>query len=292
MLVVFAWRCCCCVRPGCCGTRTCKPSRSGPWPGTSCRRIFRGVAASSRWASDGASRRARRSWSSPSPSSTCTAVGHGHKVTVIPNWAPLDEIYPLERDNDWAVEQGLDDAQTLLYSGTLGLKHDPALLVVAGRQVIGAGRRSGWSWSTRDRLELLREAAAARRTVDAAALPAVRATLRRARHRRHPGRAARAGRRRVLGALQDPVLPVRRRPVLGLMPAENLAASLVERAGGFVAPGLDLAAARRPSGPTTARRLPRRAASVPARGCSPRRSSLWAVRQRVRGGPDVGAATR
>ena len=26
-----------------------------------------------------------------------------HKVTVIPNWAPLDEIYPVNRKNDWAV---------------------------------------------------------------------------------------------------------------------------------------------------------------------------------------------
>ena len=59
---------------------------------------------------------------------------------MIPNWAPLDEIYPLDRKNDWAVEQRLDDHKTLLYSGTLGLKHNPALLVSLARQVIDAGQ--------------------------------------------------------------------------------------------------------------------------------------------------------
>ena len=35
--------------------------------------------------------------------------GTAAKTTVIPNWAPLDEIYPVERKNDWAVEHHLDD---------------------------------------------------------------------------------------------------------------------------------------------------------------------------------------
>lgn len=52
--------------------------------------------------------------------------GTADKVTVVPNWAPLGEIFPVERKNDWAVEHELDDTRTLLYSGTLGLKHNPA----------------------------------------------------------------------------------------------------------------------------------------------------------------------
>ena len=50
------------------------------------------------------------------------------KATVIENWAPLDEIQPWSRPTAWAIEQGLGDRPFLLYSGTLGLKHDPELL--------------------------------------------------------------------------------------------------------------------------------------------------------------------
>lgn len=67
------------------------------------------------------------------------AWGTLDKVTVIPNWAPLDEIIPVERHNVWSAENALDDVQTLLYSGTLGLKHNPALLVELAAQVIAGG---------------------------------------------------------------------------------------------------------------------------------------------------------
>ena len=50
------------------------------------------------------------------------------KVTVIENWAPVNEITPLPHDNDWKREQGLTGKTVILYSGTLGLKHNPALL--------------------------------------------------------------------------------------------------------------------------------------------------------------------
>ena len=50
------------------------------------------------------------------------------KITVIPNWAPVDEIRPLPRENDWKREHGLSGKTLILYSGTLGLKHNPALL--------------------------------------------------------------------------------------------------------------------------------------------------------------------
>jgi colanic acid biosynthesis glycosyl transferase WcaI len=52
-----------------------------------------------------------------------------NRIHVIENWAPLDEIPVLPRDNDWAREQGLVDKSVLLYSGTLGLKHNPSLLL-------------------------------------------------------------------------------------------------------------------------------------------------------------------
>jgi glycosyltransferase involved in cell wall biosynthesis len=66
--------------------------------------------------------------------------GTADKTVVIPNWAPLDEIRPVTHANDGSHEHGLDEVQTLLYSGTLGLKHNPELLVRLARQVIDAGR--------------------------------------------------------------------------------------------------------------------------------------------------------
>jgi colanic acid biosynthesis glycosyl transferase WcaI len=50
------------------------------------------------------------------------------KITVIENWASIEDIMPLPRENDWKREQGLSGKKVILYSGTLGLKHNPALL--------------------------------------------------------------------------------------------------------------------------------------------------------------------
>ena len=51
-------------------------------------------------------------------------------VEVIPNWAPIDEIVPHERDNAWG-KANLGDPKRfrLHYAGTLGAKHNPLLLV-------------------------------------------------------------------------------------------------------------------------------------------------------------------
>lgn len=51
-------------------------------------------------------------------------------VEVVPNWAPLDEITPGARDNDWSRAQGLPPSTVrLMYAGTLGRKHNPLLLL-------------------------------------------------------------------------------------------------------------------------------------------------------------------
>lgn len=50
------------------------------------------------------------------------------RVRIIPNWAPLSEIRPVPKDNDWARAHGLVTKLVALYTGTLGLKHDPAML--------------------------------------------------------------------------------------------------------------------------------------------------------------------
>lgn len=51
------------------------------------------------------------------------------RLHVIENWAPLDELPAQSRDNIWAWQHGLADKLVFLYSGTLGLKHNPDLLL-------------------------------------------------------------------------------------------------------------------------------------------------------------------
>ena len=50
-------------------------------------------------------------------------------TSVIENWAPLEELPALPRDNGWARDHRLVDRFVFLYSGTLGFKHDPSLLL-------------------------------------------------------------------------------------------------------------------------------------------------------------------
>jgi colanic acid biosynthesis glycosyl transferase WcaI len=50
------------------------------------------------------------------------------KITTLENWAPLEEVEPLPRENKWSNRNGLDAKTVFLYSGTLGLKHRPDLL--------------------------------------------------------------------------------------------------------------------------------------------------------------------
>ncbi len=50
-------------------------------------------------------------------------------VTVIENWAPLDELEARPKVNDWSRAHGLDETTNVVYAGTLGMKHDPGLLL-------------------------------------------------------------------------------------------------------------------------------------------------------------------
>ncbi len=51
------------------------------------------------------------------------------KIFVIENWAPLDEISPLPRQTAFSKEHYLDGTFCFMYSGTLGMKHKPELLL-------------------------------------------------------------------------------------------------------------------------------------------------------------------
>ncbi len=55
------------------------------------------------------------------------------RVAVIENWAPLADLPQRPRDNAWARAHDLAGHPVVLYSGTLGMKHDPAALAhIAG----------------------------------------------------------------------------------------------------------------------------------------------------------------
>ena len=75
------------------------------------------------------------------------------RVTVVLNWAPLSEIHPVEKDNGWARDHGLVGRTVALYTGTLGLKHNPAILLDLARAgaakalqvvVVSEGKAAEW----------------------------------------------------------------------------------------------------------------------------------------------------
>jgi len=51
-----------------------------------------------------------------------------NNIYVIENWAPIDEIPVKEKNNEWSVKNNLDKTKNIVYSGTLGMKHNPKLL--------------------------------------------------------------------------------------------------------------------------------------------------------------------
>jgi len=76
------------------------------------------------------------------------------RIAVIENWAPLGEVAPEPRDNDWARAHGLVGHRVVLYAGTLGMKHDPRLLHLLAERfleeddvrvvVVSEGRGRDW----------------------------------------------------------------------------------------------------------------------------------------------------
>jgi len=51
------------------------------------------------------------------------------KCWVIPNWAPINELSIFPKVNDWSIRNGLHDKFCIMYSGTLGMKHNPEFLL-------------------------------------------------------------------------------------------------------------------------------------------------------------------
>jgi glycosyltransferase involved in cell wall biosynthesis len=61
------------------------------------------------------------------------------RIFVIENWAPLGEVRPTEKDNNWSREHGLNHGLCFMYSGTLGMKHRPELLLALGQYLESHG---------------------------------------------------------------------------------------------------------------------------------------------------------
>ncbi len=163
------------------------------------------------------------------------------RVTVIENWAPLADMPVRPRANAWSASHRLDDKLVFLYAGTLGLKHDPSLLLELARtlaarpaaRVVVASEGPGADWLARHRGALPADNLILLPFQDFAVLPDM------------------LGAADVLTAILEPEAGVfsvpskvpsylcAGRPILAAMPQANLAARTILRAGAgrVVAPG-------------------------------------------------------
>ncbi|MCW2658717.1 MAG: glycosyltransferase WbuB [Jatrophihabitans sp.] len=157
-------------------------------------------------------------------------------VHVIPNWAPLDDITPGDRDNPWSRELGLPtEPVRLMYAGTLGRKHNPLLLLelldaakargvdavlVVASEGVGADDLAAAAGSRPD-VRIVGYQPAHRFSDMLASADAVIALL-------EPDAAQFSVPSKVLSYLSAG------RPIIALVPSGNPAAQDVEDAGGFV----------------------------------------------------------
>jgi glycosyltransferase involved in cell wall biosynthesis len=73
------------------------------------------------------------------------------KVSVIENWAPLDDPPDEARTDAWAARNGIHGHPVVMYAGTLALKHNPGLLLELARglpqaDVVVAAEGPGADW--------------------------------------------------------------------------------------------------------------------------------------------------
>lgn len=68
------------------------------------------------------------------------------QTSVVPNWGAIDALPVAERDNSWAlINIKTQDKVRIMYSGTMGLKHNPQLIIDLANQlpigvtVVGSG---------------------------------------------------------------------------------------------------------------------------------------------------------
>jgi colanic acid biosynthesis glycosyl transferase WcaI len=159
-------------------------------------------------------------------------------VSVIPNWAPLGKVFPVERSNQRSRDLFDDDvALRLVYAGTIGRKHNPQLLVDLLRNALDNDIAAG--------MVVISEGEAADDLAEIARTEQIPLTV-------LPFQPADdlpevLGSADVLVALLEPdatkfSIPSKvlsymaaGRPILGLMPADNPAALDITESGGYVA---------------------------------------------------------
>ena len=59
----------------------------------------------------------------------------GPLINVIENWAPIAEVPLRPKSNPWSKDLGIDNSFSFIYSGTLGMKHKPDLLLALAKQI-------------------------------------------------------------------------------------------------------------------------------------------------------------
>jgi glycosyltransferase involved in cell wall biosynthesis len=57
------------------------------------------------------------------------------RISIVENWAPKNQIRVGTRDNSWRRAQGFSSQRIVLYTGTIGLKHNPDLLLAAAQSL-------------------------------------------------------------------------------------------------------------------------------------------------------------
>lgn len=81
------------------------------------------------------------------------------KLYLLPNWAPLDQLPVLSKENPWAASHGLQDKFCFLYAGTLSMKHNPHLLIDLAKtfqdqsevKIVVASSGMGASWLSKQK---------------------------------------------------------------------------------------------------------------------------------------------
>ena len=150
------------------------------------------------------------------------------RVSVIPNWAPIAELPYHDAATDWADRHGIRVRPLFVYAGTLGRKHDPSLLTSLAADIPAAT------------LLVVAEGAGADRLSHEPTLPSNVIVMKPVPHEELSD---------LLGTADVLVVVLSRdagtfsvpskvlsylaagRPILAAIPAENLAAVTVRRAG-------------------------------------------------------------
>lgn len=86
------------------------------------------------------------------------------RILVLPNWAPIEEVPVVSRENDWGRRFGVVDGFNFIYTGTLAMKHNPDLLLQLAKRfqehpgvrvvVVSEGPGSDWLAAQRGALGL------------------------------------------------------------------------------------------------------------------------------------------